>query len=80
MYLGRKWWEKEVGVIPPNKSSNGTSLAVQWLRLHASNAEDSGSTPSRGTKILHTWRCVAKKKKLGQLDLAFTNVSYQINF
>ena len=38
----------------------GTSLAVQWLRLHAPNAGGPGSMPGRGTrahmaqlKILH---------------------------
>ena len=36
----------------------GTSLAVQWLRLCASNAGgalDAGSNPSQGTKIPHVW-------------------------
>ena len=32
----------------------GTSLAVQWLRFHASNSGGTGSIPGRGTKILHT--------------------------
>jgi len=33
-----------------------TSLRVQWLRLHASNAEDVGLIPGRGIKIPHaTW-------------------------
>ena len=42
----------------------GTSLAVQWLRLHASNAGAAGSTPGQGTKILHaSWRGQIKKKK-----------------
>ena len=27
------------------------SLVVQWLRLHALNAGDTGSNPGRGTKI-----------------------------
>ena len=27
----------------------GTSLAGQWLRLHASTAEDTGSIPGQGT-------------------------------
>ena len=31
----------------------GTSLAVQWLRLSASIAGDTGSIPGRGTKIPH---------------------------
>ena len=32
---------------------SGTSLAVQWLRLHASTAGGMGSIPGRGTKIPH---------------------------
>ena len=41
----------------------GTSLAVQWLRLHASNAGGEGSTPGQGTKIPHaTWRGQILKK------------------
>ena len=32
----------------------GTSLVVQWLRLHALNAGGIGSVPGWGTKILHT--------------------------
>ena len=31
----------------------GTSLQVQWFRVHASNAGDTGSTSCRGTKIPH---------------------------
>ena len=34
----------------------GTSLAVQWLRLQASNAEDSSLIPGQGTKILCAMR------------------------
>ena len=30
---------------------SGTSLVVQWLRLHTPNAGDPGSTPGQGTKI-----------------------------
>ena len=34
-----------------------TFLAVQWLRLHASNAGGVGSIPCQGTKIPHAvWR------------------------
>ena len=29
----------------------GTSLVVQWLRLHAPNAEGPGSTPGQGIRI-----------------------------
>ena len=28
----------------------GTSLVVQWLRLHAPNAEDLSSSPGQGTR------------------------------
>ena len=34
----------------------GTSLAVQWLRRHASNAGSTGLIPGQGNKIPHaTW-------------------------
>ena len=45
------------------KMGIGTSLAVQWLRLHASNAGGAGSIPSQGTKITHTAWSGPKKKK-----------------
>ena len=32
------------------KLRNGTSLVVQWLRLHASNSGGSGSIPGQGTR------------------------------
>ena len=35
---------------------HGTSLVVQWLRLHASNAGGAGSIPDRGAKIPHASR------------------------
>ena len=41
------------------KKNLGTSLVVQWLRLHASMARDVGSIPGQETKIPHK-----KKKKL----------------
>ena len=46
-------------VISIKKKVFGTSLAVQWLRLHASNAGGTDSIPGRGTKIPDA----AKKKK-----------------
>ena len=33
--------------------SRGTSLEVQWLRLHASTARGMGLIPDPGTKIPH---------------------------
>ena len=41
----------------------GTSLVVQWLRLHTSSAVGLGSIPGQGTKILHITRHSQKKKK-----------------
>ena len=43
-----------------------TSLAVQWLRLRASNAGSMGSIPGRGTKIPHG--VGRSKKKIHQND------------
>ena len=40
----------------------GTSLAVQWLRLCASTAGGMGSIPGQGTKIPHAVWCSQKKK------------------
>ena len=36
-----------------SETRGGTSVVVQRLRLCASNAGDTGSTPGRGTKIPH---------------------------
>ena len=44
-------WESRAA--PLVKGQPGTSLAVQWLRLHASNAGGTGSIPGQGTKIPH---------------------------
>ena len=43
----------------------GTSLVVQWLRLHASTAGGGGSIPGQGTKIPHALGHGQKKKKKG---------------
>ena len=44
----------------------GTSLVVQWLRLHAPHVKGIGSIPGQGTKIPHTTQCSQKQtnKKL----------------
>ena len=41
----------------------GTSLVVQWLRLHASTAGGGGSIPGQGTKIPHALGTGQKKKR-----------------
>ena len=51
-------------VLVPHAFQNprrGTSLAVQWLRLHAPSAGSTGSVPGRGTKIPHAAWCGQKK-------------------
>ena len=51
-------------------TQSGTSLAVQWLRLRASNAGGAGSIPGRTTKIPLALECsqkVKNKKKLGAI-------------
>ena len=45
------------------KNSIGNSLVVRWLGLCAFAAEDPGSIPGRGTKVLQAVWCVQKKKK-----------------
>ena len=50
--------------------TQGTSLAVQWLRLHAPNAGGTGSISGRGNKILHVLQCGLKKKSnITQMNL-----------
>ena len=50
------------------KEASGTSLMVQWLRLHASIAGGMGLSPGQRTKTPHSvWcnqnKCILKKKK-----------------
>ena len=45
------------------KSSLGTSLVVQWLRLHTPTAGATGSIPGLGNKNPHATECSKKKKK-----------------
>ena len=46
------------------KEQCGNSLAIQWLRRHASTAGDTGSMPGQGTKILHVMQRGQKGKIL----------------
>ena len=46
----------------------GTSLVIQWLRLHASTAGATGSIPGQGTKIPHAAQC-GQKTWVAQLCL-----------
>ena len=42
--------------------SLGTSLAVQQLRLHTSNAWDVGPKPGWGTNIPHASDCIVRRQ------------------
>ena len=46
----------------------GTSLEVQWLRLHTSNVGGAGSIPGWGTKIPYAMWC-SQKIKINLLSL-----------
>ena len=62
----------------------GTSLVVQWLRLHVSTAGGVDSIPSLGTKIPHATQHGQKKKKsIDLFNLSVSNMSQffkKINF
>ena len=59
-------WERLRDACSPHPSSVlnyvvGTSLAVQWLRLHASNAGRADLIPGQGTKIPSTLQSKIKE-------------------
>ena len=60
----------------------GTSLVVQWLRLHASTAEGTGSIPGGRNKISHATRHDQKKKKkdAGNSDILLLCLIYKLKF
>ena len=49
-------YELDSGQTTYKSGTVGTSLAVQWLRLQASDAGGGGSIPGGGTNIPHTAR------------------------
>ena len=54
------FWPPKLG----EKKISGTPLAVRWLKLHASIAGGSDSTPGQGTKITHAMQHDKNKKQL----------------
>ena len=54
-FLGTGLWKGKRIRWSESKKKNfsGTSLMVQWLRLHAPNTEGTGLNPGQGTKIPH---------------------------
>ena len=63
--LGQEFlYFKDTHRLPlPEKETVGTSLAVQWLRFRASNAEGTGSITGWGPKIPHAARRDQKLRK-----------------
>ena len=53
-----------------------TSLAVQWLRFHASNAGGMGSIPDLGIKIPHAMWPSKKKKKRNEWIMIHTSYKW----
>ena len=60
---GSRSWRRITSSSQRVRCVDKTSLVVQWLRLHASNARDMGLIPCRGTKIPCASTCSKKKKK-----------------
>ena len=52
-------------MLDVKNGSDGTSLAVQWFRLHAPNAGGTGLIPGQETKIPHDMQSCLKKTKRG---------------
>ena len=44
---------KKITMTEIRSAQDGTSLVVQWPKLHTRNAGDLGSIPGQGTKLLH---------------------------
>ena len=51
----------------------GTSLAVQWLRLHAPHAKDISSIPGQGTKIM-LYGAAKNKTKLKKIKITTSKI------
>ena len=61
---------------------SGTSLVVQWLRLHASTAGGMASNPGQRTRKPYAVQCSQKKKKESYFFLSslshFSSLLYQL--
>ena len=51
--MDRGAWRATVHGVAKSQTEETSTLVVQWLKLHASNAEDVCSIPGRETKIPH---------------------------
>ena len=52
----------------------GTSLAIQWLRLHAPKSGSTGLTPAQGTKIPHAAQHGQKREKTCKYVCTHTSI------
>ena len=64
--------DPELGFPHFKGTSSGTSVVVQWLRLHAPNARGSGSVPGQGTRFHMPQQrrqipCIATKTQRSQV-------------
>ena len=68
---------------PIKNWAKGTPLAVQWLRLHTSNAGGAGSIPGQGAKIPHASRPknqnIKQKQNCNKFNKDFKNGPHQKN-
>ena len=61
--LGVKFWEE--GGKTNERGGDQNSLVVQWLRLHASRAQGTGSIPGQGTRISQVHGSAKERKRGG---------------
>ena len=76
--LGREMGGDDEGVCGVLNRVIGTFLAVQWLRLCASNARGEGSIPGRETKIPHATGCSQKKNHCKWRNRGKDNISAKV--
>ena len=72
---------KLLHIFPSKKTTQGNSLAVQWLGLPAFTAEGAGSIPGQGTKVPASLAGQPKKKKKSKkerLHKKIMSLSYRI--
>ena len=67
-------------LLSNKKTCFGTSLKVQWLRLHASTPGGGGLIPGPGTKTLCAVWCSQKKKKKKEKEKKPASTSEMIPF
>ena len=64
----KRWVLFTISAVEERNVTCGTSLAVQWLRFHASTAGGVGPIPGQGNEIPHAPWCGQKIKSLKKND------------